>query len=50
MPVPWEAFIPIGAMVTMFAVTGTAFKTVRQMRSDGKPPRYSLDRWEEMMM
>ncbi|KAG9000617.1 hypothetical protein FRB94_009574 [Tulasnella sp. JGI-2019a] len=50
MPVPWEALIPFGLLTTMFAVTGTGFSMVRRGANDGKPPRYGLDEWDEMLM
>ncbi|GAA93805.1 uncharacterized protein L969DRAFT_70285 [Mixia osmundae IAM 14324] len=50
MPVPWEALIPFGLLTTMFAITGTGFSAARRITNGGKPPRYKLDEWEEMMM
>ncbi|KAK8844798.1 hypothetical protein IAR55_006648 [Kwoniella newhampshirensis] len=50
MPVPWEALIPCGLLVVMFGVTGNAFNVAKRMTNDGKPPRYNLDQWEDMMM
>ncbi|KIO31045.1 hypothetical protein M407DRAFT_241957 [Tulasnella calospora MUT 4182] len=50
MPVPWEALIPFGLVTAMFGVTGTAFNIARRVSNDGKPPRYGLDEWDEMMM
>jgi len=50
MPVPWEALIPFGLLTGMFGITGTLFSTVRRGHNDGKPPRYGLESWDEMMM
>ncbi|ORX35133.1 hypothetical protein BD324DRAFT_683036 [Kockovaella imperatae] len=50
MPVPWEALIPFGLLVGLFGVAGTGLNIVKRSQNDWKPPRYSLDRWEEMMM
>jgi hypothetical protein len=36
MPVPWEAFIPMGLVVVMFGVTGTGFNVAKRMTNDGK--------------
>ncbi|KIM29632.1 hypothetical protein M408DRAFT_328847 [Serendipita vermifera MAFF 305830] len=50
MPVPWEAVLPVVLMTTMFTVGGTLFRTARTLNNDGKPPRYGIDEWDEMMM
>ncbi|MBW0470816.1 hypothetical protein O181_010531 [Austropuccinia psidii MF-1] len=50
MPVPWEAFIPIGLLTVMFGAAGTLLNTTRRLANDGKPPRYNVDKWDEMMM
>ncbi|PVG00024.1 hypothetical protein CPB86DRAFT_257276 [Serendipita vermifera] len=50
MPVPWEAMIPFALLTAMFGVGGTLFKTVRIKNNDGKPPRFGIDEWEQMMM
>ncbi|KAG8777232.1 hypothetical protein FRC15_011464 [Serendipita sp. 397] len=50
MPVPWEALLPFVMLTTMFGVGGTLFKTARTINNDGKPPRYGIDDWEQMMM
>lgn len=39
MPVPWEAFIPMGLVVVMFGVTGTGFNVAKRMTNDGKVRR-----------
>lgn len=36
MPVPWEAFIPMGLVVVMFGVTGTGFNIAKRATNDGK--------------
>ncbi|KAF7332590.1 Small secreted protein [Mycena kentingensis (nom. inval.)] len=50
MPVPWEALIPTGLVVAMFTAAGTLANVTFRAQNLGKPPRYSLDSWEEMMM
>ncbi|KAF8478311.1 NADH dehydrogenase 1 alpha subcomplex [Gautieria morchelliformis] len=50
MPVPWEALIPFGLLTTMFAATGTLLNISKRAQNDGKPPRYGVDAWDEMMM
>ncbi|KAI9574409.1 small secreted protein [Boletus coccyginus] len=50
MPVPWEALIPFGLLTTMFAAAGTLFNTSKRAQNQGKPVRYNIDSWEEMMM
>ncbi|KZS91213.1 small secreted protein [Sistotremastrum niveocremeum HHB9708] len=50
MPVPWEAFIPFALLTTMFAATGTLVNVAKRGQNDGKPPRYNVDAWDEMMM
>ncbi|OBZ70123.1 hypothetical protein A0H81_09658 [Grifola frondosa] len=50
MPVPWEALIPFGLMTSMFAAAGTLFNVSKRLQNQGKPVRYGLDPWDEMMM
>ncbi|KAJ7886704.1 small secreted protein, partial [Mycena leptocephala] len=54
MPVPWEALIPLVSLsrlvVTMFGITGTLTNVTFRAQNQGKPPRYGLERWDEMMM
>ncbi|KAF8740136.1 hypothetical protein AX14_008552 [Amanita brunnescens Koide BX004] len=50
MPVPWEALIPFGLVTAMFGAAGTLLNTSYRAQNQGKPPRYHVDRWEEMMM
>ncbi|OCH94299.1 small secreted protein [Obba rivulosa] len=50
MPVPWEALIPFGLLVTMFGTGGTLLNASKRAQNQGKPPRYHLDAWENMMM
>jgi len=50
MPVPWEAFIPCGLLIAMFGTAGTLLNLSKRTQNEGKPPRYGLDGWEEMMM
>ncbi|KAJ7639445.1 small secreted protein [Roridomyces roridus] len=50
MPVPWEALIPSALLVTMFGVTGTLANITFRAQNQWKPPRYHLERWDEMMI
>ncbi|KXN89512.1 hypothetical protein AN958_05674 [Leucoagaricus sp. SymC.cos] len=50
MPVPWEALIPFGLLTAMFGAAGTLLNTSTRFQNQGKPPRYHVDRWDEMMM
>ncbi|KAJ7018365.1 small secreted protein [Mycena alexandri] len=50
MPVPWEALIPFGLLVTMYGVTGTLANVTFRAQNQWKPPRYGLERWDDMMM
>ncbi|GJE84882.1 NADH dehydrogenase 1 alpha subcomplex [Phanerochaete sordida] len=50
MPVPWEALIPFGLVTTMFAAAGTLFNISKRAQNQGKPVRYHIDAWDEMMM
>ncbi|KAI0689232.1 small secreted protein [Cytidiella melzeri] len=50
MPVPWEALIPFGLVTTMFAAAGTLLNVSKRAQNQGKPIRYHLDAWDEMMM
>ncbi|KAJ3568816.1 hypothetical protein NP233_g5462 [Leucocoprinus birnbaumii] len=50
MPVPWEALIPFGLLTAMFGAAGTLLNVSTRAQNQGKPPRYQIDRWDEMMM
>ncbi|KAH7916794.1 NADH dehydrogenase 1 alpha subcomplex [Hygrophoropsis aurantiaca] len=50
MPVPWEALIPFGLLTSMFAAAGTLLNVSKRAQNDGKPVRYHIDAWDEMMM
>ncbi|BEI83792.1 hypothetical protein CcaverHIS002_0403960 [Cutaneotrichosporon cavernicola] len=50
MPVPWEAILPFGLVTVMFGATGTIFNIIQRGRNDWKPPRYGIDRWDNIMM
>ncbi|KAG1752470.1 NADH dehydrogenase 1 alpha subcomplex [Suillus paluster] len=50
MPVPWEALIPFGLLTSMFAAAGTLLNTSKRAQNQGKPVRYHVDTWDEMMM
>lgn len=41
MPVPFEAFIPMGLVVVMFGITGTGFNIAKRMTNDGKVRPFS---------
>ncbi|RSH84023.1 hypothetical protein EHS25_005268 [Saitozyma podzolica] len=50
MPVPWEALIPFALLTACFGATGTLFSVAKRATNDGKPPRYNLDAWDQMMV
>ncbi|PFH50144.1 hypothetical protein AMATHDRAFT_193680 [Amanita thiersii Skay4041] len=50
MPVPWEALIPFGLLTAMFGTAGTLLNASYKGQNLGKPPRYHVDNWDEMMM
>ncbi|EGN92036.1 NADH dehydrogenase 1 alpha subcomplex [Serpula lacrymans var. lacrymans S7.3] len=50
MPVPWEALIPFGLLTSMFAAAGTLLNTSKRAQNQGKPVRYKIDTWDDMMM
>ncbi|KJA29591.1 hypothetical protein HYPSUDRAFT_152467 [Hypholoma sublateritium FD-334 SS-4] len=50
MPVPWEALIPFGLLTAMFGAAGTLANVSMRAQNQGKPPRYSVDNWDAMMM
>ncbi|THH08805.1 hypothetical protein EW145_g2451 [Phellinidium pouzarii] len=50
MPLPWEATIPFVLLTTMFAAAGTLLNVSQRAQNQGKPPRYNIDDWDEMMM
>ncbi|KAI0774573.1 small secreted protein [Fomes fomentarius] len=50
MPVPWEALIPFGLVTVMFGATGTLLNTSKRLQNQGKPVRYHVDAWDDMMM
>ncbi|KAG5718302.1 hypothetical protein E4T56_gene17003 [Termitomyces sp. T112] len=50
MPVPWEALIPFGLLTAMFGAAGTLLNISTRAQNQGKPPRYNIDKWDEMMM
>ncbi|KAI6111377.1 NADH dehydrogenase 1 alpha subcomplex [Pisolithus sp. B1] len=50
MPVPWEALIPFGLVTSMFAAAGTLFNVSKMAQNQGKPVRYNIDAWDQMMM
>jgi len=50
MGVPFEALIPYGIMIGMFAFTGAALSKVRHMQNGGKRARHSIDQWDRQMM
>ncbi|KAG2349219.1 NADH dehydrogenase 1 alpha subcomplex [Suillus weaverae] len=50
MPVPWEALIPFGLVTSLFAAAGTLLNVSKRAQNQGKPVRYQVDSWDEMMM
>ncbi|KAL6309727.1 NADH dehydrogenase 1 alpha subcomplex, partial [Sparassis latifolia] len=50
MPIPWEALIPFGLLTSMFVVAGSALNVSKHAQNQGKPIRYHIDAWDEMMM
>ncbi|KAF2267525.1 hypothetical protein CC78DRAFT_59915 [Lojkania enalia] len=50
MGVPFEALLPYGIMVGMFAVSAVGVGALKQMQNGGKAPRRGLDAWDRQMM
>ncbi|ESK89714.1 small secreted protein [Moniliophthora roreri MCA 2997] len=50
MPVPWEALLPFGMVTFFFGVSGTLLNISTRAQNQGKPIRYNIDNWDEMMM
>jgi len=50
MGVPFEALLPYGIMITMFAITGGGLSKLRHMQNGGKRGRHSIDAWDRQMM
>ncbi|KAK3724769.1 hypothetical protein LTR37_000817 [Vermiconidia calcicola] len=50
MGIPFEALIPYGVMLGMFAVSGAALSKIRHMQNGDKRPRHSVDAWDKQMM
>ncbi|PBK93879.1 small secreted protein [Armillaria gallica] len=50
MPVPWEAVLPFAIATVMISAAGTLFSASQRFQNLGKPPRYGIDSWDEMMM
>ncbi|KII94604.1 hypothetical protein PLICRDRAFT_169343 [Plicaturopsis crispa FD-325 SS-3] len=50
MPVPWEALIPFGLLTVMFGAAGTLLGASKRAQNQGKPIRWNIDAWDEMMM
>ncbi|KAF2203984.1 hypothetical protein GQ43DRAFT_221754 [Delitschia confertaspora ATCC 74209] len=50
MGVPFEALLPYGIMIGMFAFTGGALGQLRWMQNGRKRPRHGLDIWDQVMM
>ncbi|KAI1327428.1 hypothetical protein F5Y16DRAFT_372014 [Xylariaceae sp. FL0255] len=50
MPIPFEALIPYGIIVTMFGVTGAGLSKLRHWTNENKRARRSLDQWDRVMM
>ncbi|ORZ11322.1 hypothetical protein BCR41DRAFT_289117, partial [Lobosporangium transversale] len=50
MPVPFEAFIPLGLITGFFGASGILFHKLKTSVNEGQPTRYGLDRWDRIMM
>lgn len=50
MPVPFEALLPFGIIITMFAATGGLLTIAKYHGNEYHTPRYSLDRWDQQMI
>ncbi|KAF9462003.1 small secreted protein [Collybia nuda] len=50
MPVPWEALLPFGLVTVMFGAAGTLLNASTRGQNQGKPARYNIDNWDDMMM
>lgn len=50
MGVPFEALLPYGIMIGMFAISGAGLSTLRYMQNGGKRGRRGLDAWDRQMM
>ncbi|KAI5808083.1 hypothetical protein DFH27DRAFT_544324 [Peziza echinospora] len=50
MPVPFEALLPYGIMLGMFAITGVGLSSIRAYANEGKRHRRSIDQWDRVMM
>ena len=48
MPVPFEALLPYGILITMLTVTGAGLNTLRTYRNEGLQPRWGLDNWDRV--
>ncbi|KAE9976436.1 hypothetical protein BLS_008623 [Venturia inaequalis] len=46
MGVPFEALLPYGIMLGMFAVTGGALAKLDHMKNGGKRGRWGIDSWD----
>ncbi|KAF2749421.1 hypothetical protein M011DRAFT_419734 [Sporormia fimetaria CBS 119925] len=50
MGVPFEALLPYGIMVGMFAFSAVSVGKLRQMQNGGKRARRGLDAWDRVML
>ncbi|KAF2812405.1 uncharacterized protein BDZ99DRAFT_486961 [Mytilinidion resinicola] len=50
MGVPFEALLPYGIMLGMFAVSGVGLAQLRYMQNGSKRSRRGLDAWDRVMM
>ncbi|KAF2089543.1 hypothetical protein K490DRAFT_1612, partial [Saccharata proteae CBS 121410] len=50
MGVPFEALLPYGVIIVMFTVSSVGLTQLRVMQNGGKYHRYSLDKWDRVMM
>ncbi|ORY08533.1 hypothetical protein BCR34DRAFT_626193 [Clohesyomyces aquaticus] len=50
MGVPFEALLPYGIMIGMFAFSAGAVGQLKSMQNGGKPARRGLDAWDRVML
>ncbi|PSN60988.1 hypothetical protein BS50DRAFT_161876 [Corynespora cassiicola Philippines] len=50
MGVPFEALLPYGIMIGMFAFSGVAVGSLKEMQNGGKKTRRGIDAWDRVMM
>ncbi|KAF2243662.1 hypothetical protein BU26DRAFT_465042 [Trematosphaeria pertusa] len=50
MGVPFEALIPYGIMIGMFAFSAVSVGKLREMQNGGKKARRGIDAWDRVLM